>query len=284
MAWRTCLDGPEQRLGAVGSAKGPPGAPVACHNRDMPACLIVQHVEPEKPFAIASALEGVGAEIDIRRTHAGQAVPASAAGYDAVVVMGGPMSALSDDGFPTRRAEIVLLADALEREVPVLGVCLGAQLLAAAAGGRVVRGDAGQEIGWGGITLTEEATGDPLFAGMPSPMTVLHWHGETFELPASAVHLASSSVYRNQAFRTGPCAWGLQFHLEVDGSAVGEFVSAFGEEASALGVDPREVVTATPQVLAGLADLRDEFLGRFAQLTCCVPVSADSGCGVFPDR
>jgi GMP synthase-like glutamine amidotransferase len=250
----------------------------------VPTCLVVQHVEPERPFAITSALQRCGVRVDVCSTHAGETVPDSAACYEAVVVMGGPMSARSDDGFPTRSTEIALLGDALSREVPVLGVCLGAQLLAIAAGARVVPGEAGQEIGWGEITLTEGAASDPLFAGMPSSMTVLHWHGETFELPHSAVHLASTALYPNQAFRTGPCAWGLQFHLEVDHYAVGEFVGAFGGEALAVGVEPEDIVSAAPQVMSELAGLRDALLDRFAQLSWRVPVSAESCGGVFPER
>ncbi|MGH9028411.1 MAG: type 1 glutamine amidotransferase [Acidimicrobiales bacterium] len=248
----------------------------------MATCLIVQHLEPEKPFAIASALVRRGVDIDLRLVYAGDPIPGSADGYSAVVVMGGPMSARSDEGFPTGRTEIALLADALARQVPTLGVCLGAQLLAAAAGALVVVGDEGPEIGWGEISVTDLAVDDRLFAGMPSTLTVLHWHGETFELPASAVHLASSAAYPNQAFRVGPCAWGLQFHLEVDEPATAAFVSAFADEARAAGVDPEDIHAATPEALGGLTDHRDGLLDRFAQLCSVSAVNVESEGAALP--
>ena len=136
--------------------------------------------------------------------------------FDGIVVMGGPMSAYSDEGFPTRRRELELLADALVRGVPTLGVCLGAQLLALAAGGRALAGKVGPEVGWAPVEFTEHAKEDSLLAGLPRQIIVLHWHGDTFELPPHAVELAASPLYRGQAFRVGSQAWGFQFHLEVD--------------------------------------------------------------------
>lgn len=140
------------------------------------------------------------------------------------------MSAARDDGFPTRSAEIELLEAALAADQPVLGVCLGAQLLAVAGGGRVFR-DGPIEIGWGEVDLQAASGTDPLFGPSPSPLPVLHWHGETFTLPEGAVLLASSSLYANQAFRLGESAWGLQFHVEITRSAVESFAAAFPEEA-----------------------------------------------------
>jgi len=137
----------------------------------MPSCLVVQHVEPECPFAIADALRATGLAVDIRRVFAGEPLPADMDDHVALVVMGGPMSAASDDGFPTRHAELRLLADALGRELPILGICLGAQLLAVAAGGSVHTGPQ-PEIGWGTVCLTSEAQSDPLFADAPEELTV----------------------------------------------------------------------------------------------------------------
>ena len=169
----------------------------------MPKCLVVEHVPPESAFAIADALRAAHVEVDTRRVFDGDEVPTDSADLDGLIVMGGPMSAQSDRGFPTRSAEIGLLADALDRGVPSLGVCLGAQLLAVAAGGSVSPGDGGLEVGWGPVDLESACAGDALFGGLPSRLTVMHWHGDTFALPGGSERLMSNSNYANQAFRAG---------------------------------------------------------------------------------
>jgi len=228
--------------------------------------LVVQHAEPEGPYAIGDALDAAGVDVDVRRTFAGAGLPADAARLDGLVVMGGPMSAYSDLGFPTRMAELNLLSDALERGVPILGVCLGSQLLALAGGGRVYRGPAGPEIGWGLVELTDHAAADPLLFGLPRRLPVLHWHGDTFELPLGAVHLAASSRYRAQGFRCGAQAWGFQFHLEVDEPAIQAFVNAFGTEAAQVGENPRSITAQSPAKLETLAPFRAQVVTRFAEL------------------
>jgi GMP synthase-like glutamine amidotransferase len=233
----------------------------------VPTCLVIQHLPPEGPYLIAGALENEGIAAELCRVFAGDQPPASLDGYNGLVVMGGPMSAASDDGFPTRPAEIHLLEDALERGVPALGVCLGAQLLAIAAGGKVYPGADGPEIGWAPVSLmVEETERDPLFRDLPSELTVLHWHGDTFDLPPGATHLASNKTYPNQAFRAGPRAWGLQFHLEVDSPAVDAFLDAFGSEAVGCGVPPADIRARTGSAVAELAPARSKLLDRFAAL------------------
>ncbi|MBV8462284.1 MAG: type 1 glutamine amidotransferase [Acidimicrobiales bacterium] len=233
----------------------------------MPSCLVVQHVAPEGPFAIHRALDAARVDVDLCRVYAGDPLPVRLASeFGGVVVMGGPMSAARDEGFETRQHEMALLREAVELGLPTLGVCLGAQLLAGATGGRVVTGAAGPEIGWAPVRFTREAASDPLFAAVPDSLVVLHWHGETYELPVGAVHLAESARYRQQAFRVGPRAWGLQFHLEVDEVAVAQFLGAFGEDLPAAGTTPTIVSTGTPVALEALAPFRDEILARFATL------------------
>ncbi|MGQ0617378.1 MAG: type 1 glutamine amidotransferase [Acidimicrobiia bacterium] len=221
--------------------------------------LVVHHLEPEGPALLADALARAGCAIDTVRTDLGHALPADLAGHDGLVVMGGPMSAASDHGFPTRGAEIALIGDAVDRGTPVLGICLGAQLLAVAGGAPVGPGPR-PEIGWGAVRIGAGAAGDPLFGDITDEVTVLHWHRDTFDLPAGAVHLASSAEYPNQAFRLGPSAWGLQFHVEVDIDAVQRFAAAFGPEVA----DAPAIVREAAEQLARSEPERLALLDRFA--------------------
>lgn len=229
----------------------------------MDPALVLQHAQSEGPYEIAAALDRAGIPVRVVRADLGEPVPADLPGVSALVVMGGPMSARSDDGFPTRRAEMELVRDALSGGVPVLGVCLGAQLLAAAAGGRVIPGE-GLEIGWSPIRLVDDAASDPLFAGLPEKLTVLHWHGETYELPEGAVRLAGSEMYPQQAFRIGDSAWGMQFHLEVDAGAVDAFVEQFPEEADQALGGAGALRGMTEAALDELDQHRTGVLDRFA--------------------
>jgi GMP synthase-like glutamine amidotransferase len=232
----------------------------------MSNCLVVQHVVPESAFAIADALRSTGVSVDTRRVFAGDAVPPDVSGLDGLVVMGGPMSAGSDEGFPTRRAEITLLADAIAAGLPTLGVCLGAQLLALAGGGSVSTGAGGPEIGWDQVSMSAGCEGDALFAELPETLTVLQWHGDTFEIPAGGSRLMSNAKYPNQAFRIGEAAWGLQFHLEVTQEAVDGFLVAFGSDAQGIPGGTERIKKATPAALETLRDSRDLVFRRFASL------------------
>ncbi len=118
------------------------------------------------------------------------------------------------DRYPFLKAERELMVQAVSEKVPVLGVCLGAQMLARAFGAKVWKGPQ-LELGFDAVELTSQGAQDPLFEGLGDSVPVFQWHHDTFELPEHAVHLASSSLYPNQAFRIGPCAYGLQFHLEI---------------------------------------------------------------------
>jgi GMP synthase-like glutamine amidotransferase len=131
---------------------------------------------------------------------------------DGLIFMGGPMSV--NDDLPYIRQELRLIDEAVARGKPVLGVCLGSQLIAKALGGRVYRNPV-KEIGWYPVRFTEAARTDRLFAGLAGPELVFHWHGETFDLPPGAELLASSDACLQQAYRVGGNVYGLQFHLEV---------------------------------------------------------------------
>jgi GMP synthase-like glutamine amidotransferase len=232
----------------------------------MPNCLIVQHIAPESSFAIGEVLDGAGVALDVRQVFEGQVLPATLDGFDGLVVMGGPMSAASDDGFPSRGAELTLIGEALALGVPTLGVCLGAQLLAVAAGAAVYPGARGPEIGWGPVDLLAACGDDPLFTGLPTTLTVMHWHGDTFDLPAGAVSLMTNGNYVNQGFRIGEAAWGVQFHLEVTERAVEGFIAEFGTEAELAPGGAAAIRLATGPSLASLAESSTLAFQRFAAL------------------
>jgi GMP synthase (glutamine-hydrolysing) len=193
--------------------------------------LVLQHIACEPPGEFEDVLRERGARIHRVELDEGEPLPGGRS-FDAIVAMGGPMSANDDAELPWLTAEKALIRDAVQDGVPYWGACLGVQLLAASLGARVYAGDA-PEVGVLPVTLTPEARGDPVFRGLPERFATLQWHGDTFDLPDGAVRLASSPAYPNQAFRYGTRAYGVQFHVEVSEPMAAEWarVPAYSEYA-----------------------------------------------------
>jgi GMP synthase-like glutamine amidotransferase len=200
----------------------------------MKRALVLTHVPHEGPGRITGALERAGLVPDVRRLYAGDALPQSLAEHAALVVMGGPMG-VADAGstrYPFLAPELALLEGAVRKDLPVLGICLGAQLLAAAAGARVypnVTGNppkATREVGWGAVHFVRTPEEEPVLAGLDVAEVVLHWHGDTFDLPRGATLLASTLPCENQMFRLGRRQFGLQFHVELGESDVPAWIEA----------------------------------------------------------
>lgn len=189
------------------------------------------HVGFEGPGAIAARATDRGMTVRIHRLFDGDEIP-SLGEVDRLVVMGGPMGALDDTDHLWLADVRSLLDAAVDAGTPVLGICLGAQLLAAARGAAVYPGPT-PEIGAGRVTLADAAVDDPLFGVVQErQLDVFHWHGDTFDLPDGAVRLASNDRYANQAFRVAH-AWGLQFHVELLARNAARVSSHLGEGRSA---------------------------------------------------
>ncbi|MGS0688918.1 type 1 glutamine amidotransferase [Nakamurella sp. GG22] len=181
----------------------------------MTRILVIEH-DPDDPLLrLGEWLTETGVELTVCRPHAGDQIPATLDGFDAVISMGGEMGARDDDRAPWLPATRALLSSAIAAETPTLGICLGAQLLAAAAGGSVQKGANGAEIGAYLAAKRDAAMSDPLFADLPMTPDVMHYHYDVVPtLPPGAVLLLSSMGYPNQAWRQGTAAWALQFHIE----------------------------------------------------------------------
>jgi GMP synthase-like glutamine amidotransferase len=194
--------------------------------------LVLQHIACEPPGVFEDVLRERGAALHRVELDEGEPLP-DWRGFDAVVAMGGPMSATDDAALPWLTAEKRLIADAVRSGTPFWGVCLGVQLLAASLDARVYRGPE-PEVGLLPVTLTDEARNDPVFAAAPDELVTVQWHGATFDLPDGAVLLAGSPAYPNQAFRYAN-AYGVQFHLEISREMAAEWAEV-PEYATSLAV------------------------------------------------
>ncbi|HTZ44800.1 MAG TPA: type 1 glutamine amidotransferase [Jatrophihabitans sp.] len=226
--------------------------------------LVIEHADNAPVARLGEWLADAGAELDVRRPHRGESLPEALGGYSALVVMGGGMNALDDRRAPWLPATRHLLATAVREELPVLGVCLGAQLLAAATGGRVGLGTA-PEYGAQLIAKRQAAAADPLLRELPITPDVVHWHtDEVAALPPNAVQLASGPACEQQAFRVGRCAWGIQFHIETTPEIVRQWAA---EDAAELaGYDLDGIVERCVAVHPDLAEVWAPVAARFVEI------------------
>lgn len=166
-----------------------------------------------------------------------------------LIVLGGPIGVYEADRFPFLTKEIAVIEQRLARDRPTLGICLGAQLMAKALGSRVFPG-AVKEIGWGRLTLTEHGRASSLGPLADDRAVVLHWHGDTFDLPDAAIRLASNDAYENQAFAHGRHGMALQFHVEADPQQLEAWYVGHAVELSAASVSIPDLRAATARVAA----------------------------------
>lgn len=177
--------------------------------------LVLENYDGTELGLVGKALEEARAEIVVVRPFQGDTLPQTTDGFEAMVVLGGAQNALDDANHPWFPAALDLVLAFQHQDKAVLGICLGAQLLAR-ANGASNRIGGHYEFGWHEIGLDQRAADDPVFAALPARFPSFEWHDDHFALPQGAMRLASSPVAENQAFRVGRAAYGMQFHFEVD--------------------------------------------------------------------
>ncbi len=231
--------------------------------------LVFQHVAWELLGTLNPHLKSHGVRIRYVNFEREPEAQPTLEGYQGLVVLGGPMGADDVDHHPHLATERRVIGEALQRGIPVLGICLGAQLLARALGARVGPGPE-KEIGWYDLDLSEAARDDPLFAHFGARERIFQWHGDVFDLPDGAVRLASSPACPNQAFRWGDNAYGFQFHLEADRPMIERWlrVPAHRAEIAALDgrIDPEAIRQETPARMPRIEQLSDQTFEQFVAL------------------
>jgi GMP synthase (glutamine-hydrolysing) len=221
--------------------------------------LILMHVEHEGPGTLGTFLQEEGVETRTLHLYRGDECPSDPGETDLIVSMGGPMNVYEDGKYPFLAEEVRFLSTAMKAGIPVMGICLGAQIIARACAAAVYRAPV-EEIGWSTVTITEEGRRDTLFEGMLREVPVLQWHGDTFDVPEGGTLLATSAACPNQAFRVGS-AFGLQFHVEVDADLLGDWFTD----------SPRreEILARYEELRVPFDERARQIYGRFAELAGC---------------
>jgi GMP synthase (glutamine-hydrolysing) len=239
----------------------------------MPSVVAIQHVAAEGLGRFEPLLRQQNIDIVMARPDAvlDRRLIDTASG---IIILGGPMSVYEAERYPRLRTEMRLIEDALKRQLPLLGLCLGSQLLAEVLGSRVRPGPA-KELGWHDVILEESARDDLLFQNMPARFKALHWHGDIFPLPGNARHLARSAMTECQAFSYGSSAWGLLFHVEAGLPEVQAMAAAFPDELSDGATTTEELIKDTMREEAGTALAAGTLFSQWAKIL----QGADNGGG-----
>jgi GMP synthase (glutamine-hydrolysing) len=224
--------------------------------------LVLQHEQVEGLGSVATALARAGIGTRCVRAHAGDAIPRDAGNAPALIVMGGPMGVYDAPRYPQLRQEMRLIESVLSAGLPVLGICLGSQLVAHVLGAEV-RASGRKEIGWHQVTLTAEGETDPLFEGLGRTLTVFQWHGDVFSLPPGAVHIATSSFTPVQAYRHGK-AYGLLFHIEATSEIIHGMVAAWPEELAEENLNGGRIISESERFLPQMLPVAERVFGAFA--------------------
>ena len=227
----------------------------------------IEHDKSDPPGPLMDWLVERGYECVVIRPHAGDPIPDDLSQYAGTVVLGGAMSATSDEGFAWRSQTLEMLQRAAATSHPTLGICLGAQLVAQAHGGRVERGSEGMEIGPMQSGRKDISYQDELFDTLPMAPDVIQFHGEVIsELPPGAVHLMGGPLYENQAFRIGDRMWATQFHFETTPEVFRAWVTDNEEALQRKGFDTEVLLQRSDVVHPELREVWEPFIVKFAEL------------------
>jgi GMP synthase (glutamine-hydrolysing) len=223
--------------------------------------LIVENMPNTHFGQVGVALAEAGARLDVVRPWKGEALPAGTEGHDAVIVFGGEQSALDDHTHPYIPSLAKLMRDFGERGRPVLGICLGSQILARAYGAANLLGVT-PEFGWHRVAPTEAAADDPVLGAVGNSFPIFEWHSDTFTLPEGAIRLASNPAVDNQCFRIGRAAYGMQFHFEASREVVERWNSEFSAMLDRKHPDWLPNYAATAQAYGPDADAAGLMIAR----------------------
>jgi GMP synthase (glutamine-hydrolysing) len=191
--------------------------------------LILQNASGEGPGVLGDLLDRKGWDRETARLYRGEMIPLDWESYHVMIVLGGPMNVYEEDTYPFLATETEVIGRGLRKGLPVLGFCLGVQLMAKACGAKVFKGRE-KEIGWYPVRLTEGGMSDPLLESFPDEFMIFQWHGDSYRLPQGAVRLVGSESYPNQAMRIGHMSYGFQFHFEITRDMIAEWLESGREE------------------------------------------------------
>jgi GMP synthase (glutamine-hydrolysing) len=230
----------------------------------MKRVLVIQHESYEALGTWGPILKGMGKRIRFVNFERAPEAQPSLEGYDGIILLGGYMGVYEADRYRHLRFELKLIEEALAKELPVLGICLGAQILASVLGA-TVRPHTEREMGWYDIQLTEGGLADPVIGHFQPSEKVFQSHGDTFDIPKSAEHLASSALCHAQAFRYGSNAYGLQFHLEVNRAIIDDWFAMpeHQEYFKTATIPPEAIRRDTDRHLLRSMELSEETIQRF---------------------